>query len=222
MELHASPTRASYMISERAASSSAQEVISDSNVGIRCCDSTCLQHMTDALGSLQRQVCETKHKLSVFVRCRPSIAVSSLTLSWSFAQTSFGLMPWCVLVRNWSLSKCRFNRICSVGWHETKYLHPSKETKNNNNDTLNLQHVGRVAEPCSVQVKFSLRASLVCWVQGMQIGLRRIVQAIWSPPASIAFHYYIDPEFNHISNGIWGRFIIFPHSEMLLHVANLQ
>lgn len=206
------------MISERDASSGAQEVLSDGNVGIRCCDSTGLQHMADALGSLQRHVCETKRKLSVLVRCRPSIAVSSLTLSWSFAQTSFGLMPRRVLVRNWSLSKCRFSRISSVGWHETRCVTPATEIKNNNNDTLILQHVGRVAEPCSAQVKFSLRASLVCWVQGMQIGLRRIVQAIWSPSARIAFHCYIDPEFNHISNGIWGRFIIFPHSEMLLHL----
>lgn len=38
-------------------------------------------------------------------------------------------------------------------------------------------NAGRVAAPCSVQVNFSLRASLVSLVQGMQIGLRRRGQA---------------------------------------------
>lgn len=42
------------------------------------------------------------------------------------------------------------------------------------------QHVGRVTSPCSLQVETSFRALLVSWVQGMQIGLKRISQTVWS------------------------------------------
>lgn len=42
------------------------------------------------------------------------------------------------------------------------------------------QHVSRVTSPCSLQVETSFRALLVSWVQGMQIGLKRISQTVWS------------------------------------------
>lgn len=67
---------------------------------------------------------------------------------------------------------------CWVAWDKMPWSFQRNQQQQWTVSTL--QHVGGVATPCSAQVKCCFRASLVSSVQGMQIGLRRKAQAIWS------------------------------------------